>query len=181
MVGPQPLNVESTGTGIAPGPIGEVSYTIQRGRGPKDEGCGKQSGTSCDDIGTLTLHFAPSADPDSDTSAVGYRLRVTGGALPPGLQLPSEPLVGMGVAPQSEGTLFLTWIDGASDDQESVDFSLTLTPVDADGNTGPTSPAVHVHDEGSSGGGCNVHRHRAGRVAAPPALVALALLRRRRK
>jgi hypothetical protein len=166
------LTMQQTGIGDPPGPIGEVTYTTHRGVGPRRSGCsGGEMGTSCDDMGSVILHFKPAADPDSDAQSVGYRL-LFAGVLPSGLDVPVRPIV-------SDGELFLHFVDGATDEQEKIDFSLTITPVDANGNEGPKSPLVHVTDAGRDTGGCSVHTGRSGTLLVPMTIVVLALLRRR--
>lgn len=173
------LTVEASGNGERPGAIGDVTYTVRRGKGPERNGC-EQSMTSCDDIGSVALHFAPSEDADSEFGAVGYRIRVVEGTLPEDLQLPSEPLLASRDGDEGDATIWLRFVDGAHDEQESIAFAIRITPVDADGNEGPESDPILIRDEGSDG--CGVAR--GGSAHSPSAVllvVALALgLRRRR-
>jgi hypothetical protein len=173
------LTVETSGNGERPGAIGDITYTVTRGKGPERNGC-EQSMTSCDDIGSVALHFAPSEDADSEFGAVGYRIRVVGGTLPEGLELRSEPLLAFQDGDEGDAAIGLPFVDGAHDDQESIAFTIRITPVDADGNEGPESDPILIRDEG--GDGCGVARGGSGHGPSTALLVvALALgLRRRR-
>lgn len=146
----------------APAAIAEVRTQIIRGRG---DDCGAAS--SCDDLGRVELVVTAGGDDRTPAGSLGYRLVLVDGRLPRGASLPSEP------ARLSEGRLRIIWIDGASDDQESVSFTLSLIPIDLAGNEGPAT-TVRVRDAGS---GCS-----AGRVELPVwVLAALALLYARRR
>ena len=155
--GPQPLIMKQAGTGSPPEAVGEFTYSVTRGKGPKSAGCNSQSASSCDDLGRLLLHFKPSTDPDSEATAVGYRLRLVAGSVPAGLDVPREPLVAGG------GMIQLLWIDGATDDQEEFDFSLTLTPVDANGNEDPSHPQSEFPTrEAEEDAACAEGKHTGG-------------------
>jgi hypothetical protein len=154
---------------------GRLQVNIARGRGPA-RGCGgSASGTSCDELGRITLTVSASDD-RSPATAMGFRLALLGGRLPVGLLLPAQA-----VRARGDGTLLLAWTDGAQDEQEPIDFSLELRAVDAAGNT--SAPAlIGVHD-GDDDGGCALARSPrtpALLLAAPLTLAALALRRRRR-
>jgi hypothetical protein len=151
------LNVGATGMGAPPGPIGEVTYTVQRGKGPVSSGCGQSSASSCDDIGSITLDFAMSEDADNDASEVGYRVRIVEGNPPIDFMAPAGPLVARANGDGRQGTLSLHWADGATDDQETIAFAVTLTPIDADGNEGPESDLISIRSEAA--GGCVLARH----------------------
>jgi MYXO-CTERM domain-containing protein len=162
----------------APATVATVGVAVQRGRAPKSEGCGSMAASSCDDLGIVTLTPTAPADDRTDASALGYRVRLVAGALPDGSSLwPKAVVPGVG------GGLALVWIDGADDEQEPVDFTVTVAAVDRAGNEGPASAPVRVTDGGSSGG-C---RTRGAGDAASAGLVAMvvlaagALARRRRQ
>jgi len=118
-----------------------VRAQIIRGRA---DDCGAAS--SCDDLGRVELVVTPGADDRTPSEALGYRLMLIEGRLPRGASLPAEPVR------LSEGRLRIVWIDGASDDQESLSFTLSLTPIDLAGLEGPPT-TVRVRDPGS---GCAV-------------------------
>lgn len=153
---PTPLVVDAHEQQIdhtPPGKIPSVGVTIVRGRGPRGGCDGSQQSTSCDDLGTVTLHPTPPTDDRTAPGDLGYVVKVTAGNLPPGATLPSDTVL----ADPAAGLLALGWIDGANDDQESIDFTLTLTPVDRGGNAGPESDPIRVHDDGSASG-CRASR-----------------------
>jgi hypothetical protein len=169
---------DGTKTGAAPGPVADISYSVQRGKGPTG-GCGRSMATSCDDIGAITLHFTAATDADSKNTEVGYRVSFVGKA-PAGLTLPDAPSPPYFEQDDDrDATVWLHWADGATDDQEHLDFTLTITPVDSHGNVGPTSAPIHVIDDGS--GGCGLRRNGAGpdAFASALALTGAVLLRRR--
>jgi len=166
------LIMQQQGVGEPPGPIGDVTYTAQRGVGPRKSGCSGHMGTSCDGTGSVSLHFKPATDPDSDAQSVGYRIRLVSGSLPQGLHIPDGPV-------HSDGDIALIFDDGAEDDQEPIDFSVTITPTDANGNEGPTSPVIRVTNAGRDASGCSVRKGRTGTVLVPLTILSLALLRRR--
>jgi MYXO-CTERM domain-containing protein len=114
---------------------------MRRGKAP---GC---TGGSCDDIGTVRITVAPTDD-RTPPLGMGYRMRVISGPPPAGLNVPTDDVRA------SEGTwLFLSWGDGAEDDQEPFSFTLSIEPVDLAGHVGEAR-LVMVSDPGS--GGCAV-------------------------
>jgi len=161
---PHTLDLAEVGVDVAaPGPIAAIKTQIIRGRGAD---CGAAS--SCDDLGRVELTVTPGSDDRTPTDRLGYRLVLVDGRLPTGASLPSEPVR------LFSGRLLVLWLDGATDDQEAVSFTLALIPVDLAGNEGPAFE-VRVRDPGS---GC-----QGGHVELPLWLM-LALLtlhaRRRR-
>lgn len=157
-VAPDPSDLE------APAAPALVAIDVRRGVGPRGG-----MATSCDDLGFVTITVArPDDDPDLD-DAVGYHLALVDGVLPEGLTLSDDAWLGP--------DLSLIWIDGATDDQEALSFTLSLTPSDAAGNLGEPL-LVDVADPGSVGSvGCDA---LGGRGSAAWVLGAAALLRRRR-
>lgn len=153
-----------------PAKIETVGVEIRRGEGPEG-GCSRTS-TSCDDIGSITLVPTPPSDNRTAPNELGYRIRLVGGTLPEGLSLPSE-------AWRAEGSNFpalsLRWIDGSTDDQEAIDFTITLTAIDRAGNQGPESDPIRIHHTGSRLG-CRVAR--GGDVSFALVLGAMLCLRR---
>ena len=132
--------------------IEAVGMEVRRGKGPRG-GCSPTS-TSCDDIGTITLVPTPPSDDRTPSNELGYRIRLVSGTVPSGLTIPTEAWrVENGVVPG----LYLRWIDGASDDQEAIDFTVVLAAVDRAGNEGPESAPVRIHHPGSSSG-CRIAR-----------------------
>jgi hypothetical protein len=142
---------------------------IGRGRGPERSGCG-MSASSCDDMGTVI--FAVSATDDrTATNALGYRITFVRGVMPPGLQLPQGDVLS-----GTDGTFTLFWTDGASDEQEELDFALEVRAVDRGGNVSATGTRVEVQSPGS--GGCRVSRGGAHGLPSSTGALLLALLAR---
>lgn len=151
----------------------DVDVEIARGKAPRDNGDGTMTATSCDDLGTVALSIRGLADEQLED--MGLRLRVVGGELPEGAQIPDEP-VELGPYP-----VVISWIDGAADEQEPVDFTLTIAAVDRSGNEGPATE-VHVFDPGSSAAaGCQLAGGANGWDLSLIAPVALWLAYRRRQ
>jgi hypothetical protein len=101
------------------------------------------SGGACGGLASLVIPVErPDGDPDPEET-VGYRLALVDGALPAGLDLPDDPLVGP--------RILLVWSDRASEDP--FELTLSLTAVDAAGNEGDpveievTDPGVVPFDE----------------------------------
>lgn len=158
----------------APGDVVPGAVSIKRGVGPRSEGCDGQMATSCDDLGQLVIGLTAPTDDRTPGTKLGYRVRLVGGALPPGLTLPTEPVT----AVERSGGLVFVWIDGATDEQEEISFDITVTAVDLAGNESGKAVGVHVGDPGAEASGCQVGR----RSAAPTfvlALVAARLVSRR--
>lgn len=147
-----------------PGLVTVTATEIRRGKGPDTNlaSC-SQSATSCDDIGTLALQVA-AEDDQSPPDKLGYQLELTGGQLPSRLSLPT------GAVRAPSGIINLHWIDGASDDQETIAFALAVRAVDLAGNLGPAQ-TVLIHDPGS--GGCSLPPRRPN---TPWPLVTVAIL-----
>ena len=121
---------------------------ISRGVGPVDLGGGKMGASSCDDLGTISIDADPAAED------VGYVFEVTQGVAPEQL-LPDRPIK-LG----ESGYALFSWVDGATDEQEAVDFWLAITPVNRAGVEGPASEPIHIYHPGVSAedddafGGC---------------------------
>lgn len=131
-----------------------VGVSVRRGKGPEGSGCGGQGSSSCDDIGSIALIPTPPSDDRTPPNELGYRLRFVGGRLPDGLRIPDDARrLSQGEPP----ALDLRWIDGATDDQEPFDFTVTLTAIDKAGNEGPESAPIRIHHSGSSSG-CRIAR-----------------------
>jgi hypothetical protein len=178
------LEVGDDHAGEAPSGIAGPSATVHRGNGPDSTGCGQSSSTSCDDMGSVILNFEVATDVDSTRESVGYRVEVIAGTAPGSSfsQSTDQVLVPSFHSDDEHiGTLYFHWDDGATDDQEGIDFTITLTPVDANGNEGPTSDPIRIQDEGSSSG-CAVGEPQArpswASAAAILSAVAMAFARR---
>lgn len=156
---------------LAPTLPAPTSVTVNRGVGPRGAaGCG-QSTTSCDDLGSVQIGVA-ATDDQTPAARIGYRLRVVKGSAPRDL-VPQQAIEAV------SGVLFLAWLDGATDDQEGLDFTLEVVAVDGAGNeSAPQS--VRVQD---GGGGCALTGRRP--AGAPLALFAAGFIvltaRRRRR
>lgn len=126
----------------------DLSYEINRGVGGQQSGCSQES-TSCDDIGKIEIRLGTAQDDRTPVEAIGYRIELVSGQFPAGKLLPHLAVF----AP--EGMIVATWADGATDEQEPIDFSITITAIDAAGNTSAPSEILRIHDEGNSPG-CRV-------------------------
>lgn len=136
---------------------------ITRGRGPQRSGpFGGSSMSSCDDLGFLSLVLSQPADDRHDAEELGYYVEHVAGTLPDGMYVPGEPLRG----PE----LPLHWGDGATNDQEPLDFTLRVRAVDEAGNIGDPVE-VDVTDEG--GAGCSTTGSAASGWLAVLALLGL--------
>jgi hypothetical protein len=100
---------------------------------------------------------------------MGYVVTLVEGALPAGLTLPQGAVRSMG------GMIYLHWVDGDSDDQEALAFTVMVAAVDLAGNTGPGT-TISIRDAGS-GGGCSLIATRT-LSAWPVATFGLILLAR---
>ena len=148
-IGPEILDIrgpEAASEGEAPGAVSVTSVSVRRGRGGQSAGCGQIQRSSCDDLGSIRFELQPAADPDSSEGEVGYLIEVVRGEAPERLHL-------LGVAQlatQDDGVsaLRLSWIDGATDEQEPLMFWVTVRAIDADGHEGLRSGAIAVVDLG---------------------------------
>jgi hypothetical protein len=64
---------------------------------------------------------------------MGYLFSIVGGTLPRGFAVPSGPTT----AVTSGSEIFLSWDDGATDDQASFDFVLQVVAIDLAGACAP--------------------------------------------
>lgn len=136
-----------------PGRVETVGVLVRRGKGPETHGC-RQSSTSCDDIGGISLSPTPPSDDRTAPSELGYRIRYVDGRVPNGLRIPSRALK---LVPGDPPGIGMAWTDGATDEHEAFDFTVTLAAIDKAGNEGPESAPVRIHHSGSSSG-CRVAR-----------------------
>jgi hypothetical protein len=143
-------------------------------RGSASEGC---SHNTCEGVGVLAIGGA-ATDDVTPAEGIGYRFSVVAGALPPSflilLDQPSRATV-------SDGKIWLDWGDGATDDQEPIDFTLEVIAIDRAGNESAPQ-TVRVADD--SGAACAI---AGGGPRRPPfawfvglALTGVLVARRRR-
>lgn len=128
-----------------PAAVGEPTYSVRRGRGPERSGC-SESGSSCDDIGGISVHLGEVSDDRTLPGEMGFWIELVSGSPPSGINLPSTL-----VRADSSRSLHFNWSDGADDDQEAIDFTLRIRAVDRAGNEGPPSE-LRIRDDGSSEG-----------------------------
>ena len=148
-----------------------LETTIKRGMGPQQQGCG-QGSSSCDDLGVITI-AARATDDVTPPTRIGYRLTLAAGSTPAGLQLPSSPVEFAG-----GGGVALAWLDGATDDQEPINFTLQVVAIDLAGNESAPQ-TVRIRDD--SGHACAVARGHRGWGALAAAAVAAMFLRVRNR
>ena len=147
--------------------------TVARGFAPG--GCSRSS-SSCDDIGIIQV-FPKAMDDMTAADRIGYRLTLAAGVLPSGLTLPADAIELEPGYPY----LRLTWVDGASDNQDAFEFTLAIVAIDLAGNES-TPQAIVVGDGGAPRGGCRLSPGRApGPAEILLALLGLALAARRRR
>jgi hypothetical protein len=153
------------------------------GRGFAPAGCSGSS-SSCDDIGVIQIE--PKATDDmTPADRIGFRITLAAGTLPSGLTLPADTID----LPPGFPFVGLTWVDGATNDQDPLDFTLSIVAVDLAGNeSAPQAVAVHDDGGGSGGSSCQLsygHSGRSGRTPAPAAICltffALLVAARRRR
>jgi hypothetical protein len=175
---PSPLVIDPAEQAVDVTPPGQVSVVVpqlKRGVGPSGSGCGSQTATSCDDLGRLTLRVAAPAEDRTAPEQLGYRIRVVAGTPPSGLTFPDGAVV------QYAWGLDFAWIDGATNDQEPIDFVIDVAAVDRAGNQGPPSAPVRIADGGGSGKGCRVARGGDARSFALVLAALFGLARRKRR
>lgn len=97
------------------------------------------------------------------------------GKLPAGLTLPADA-----IEPAAAVTIFIHWDDGATNDQEAIDFTLNVVAIDAAGNESEPR-TMKVSDD--PGFGCMVARQSPSRhrIAFVTVAALLFVTRRRRR
>jgi len=134
---------------------------------------GACGGNSCEGIGTLAIGAAASDDL-TPANGIGYQFVLVAGALPAGFTLPQGP----SKVTISDDKIWFAWDDGATDDQEDIDFTLSVVAIDAAGNeSAPQTVRVSDHP----GFGCAVARRRSTRDGLACVVVAAAILATRRR
>ena len=104
---------------------------------------------------------------------IGYLFTLVSGSLPQGLELP-------GAVEPFAGELGFIWIDGRTNDQEPIDFTVRVVAIDLAGNESAPQ-MVRVTDDGDAGGGCAIgHARPYARGLVWVTVVALLLAARRR-
>ena len=115
---------------------------IQRGRGPHCDPSGVCMQSSCDELGFVELRFHPPTDDRSEAAELGYVTWVSDGSSPDDDGSLDQVDPRMAEVRDGEAHLVLSWLDGATDDQEALDLVLAVAAVD---QTGKQGPAAHVH------------------------------------
>ena len=126
--------------------------SVKRGRGPVAAGNGLMSASSCDDLGFITVRIddLPGDDRTPDIS-LGYLVIPAGGTWPKTHSFPEKAVRGL-----EEGSeISLAWIDGATDEQEAIEFAFSIVVVDLAGNQSEPSDPIWVRDAGSSSADCH--------------------------
>jgi hypothetical protein len=131
----------------------------------EEPGCGVDS--SCDDVSVIRLDIVAG----QGEMPAGFLLELVDGALPPGVVLPSDPVV------THDGTIWLHYTDDP-DDPARFSASIRITPVDRVGNVGPTTDPIHVSNRNE---GCRIGAGRRHGLAWALLGVALLALQRRRR
>lgn len=149
----------------------------QFSRHPDLPRCGNPS--SCVGSGAIRIVLSAPADDRTPGAEMGYVFEVTGGTLPTNLSLPETP-----VRATSDGGISFLF----SDDDQSIDVTLSVRAMDLGGNLGAPATVRVTHPgkvgcvggPGNDAGGCSAGA-RAGLGAAAMVLLALAITLHRRK
>jgi len=165
-------------------PLTGFNYLGRGHESPGAEGCGGSGDPGCDAYGAV--HVAPAATDDvSPEYKIGYRFTVASGTPPAGLVLPENAVD----FPLGEIAFNFLWNDGATDDQEPVNFTLRIVAVDQAGNeSAPQTLAVHedvptpLPNTTYNDGNCRISNSRMPPrgVASMASLLVIAIVRRRR-
>jgi len=118
-------------------------------------GCYEPGGSSCGDVGSLTITL-PASDDQTPVEDVGFRLSVASGTPPADFHLPGHDVRAIA------GRITLLWSG-----KGSLAFVLSVAPIDAAANLGE---AVMVPVSFGEEGGCSVT------TGAPPGLLPACLL-----
>ncbi len=115
----------------APGQVAGRVVRVQRGRSRL------LLKSSCDDLGIIEIEIDAAEDDRTAPDELGYRLELSAGRLPRGLNLPPDAIR---VGPDRR--VLLVWPDRGP--RRKVDFQLTVQAVDKAGNAGPPSESIPV-------------------------------------
>jgi len=138
---PEPHQIDETQKRVdsqGPSQVRIQNVVITRGRG---HALGCSDLTSCDDLGVLSVEFSIADDDQTPADLMGYKLELSFGTLPEGMLLP-------GTVRAKDGVIDVAWPDGATDNQERIDFILHVTAVDLAGNAATPSEGYHVQQGG---------------------------------
>jgi|SRR5262245_17758268 len=126
-----------------PGQVVATLVSIGRGRAPGP------NANSCDDLGTIRIELLRFEDDRTPQEKLGYVVKLAEGTLPEHWLLQDTPYR---ILPDRDGRLRFTlvWIDGATDEQEPIDFSLVVSAVDLAGNEGPPSLPIRIRHPGGT-------------------------------
>ena len=140
-----------------PAVVVEGPLDLKRGIGPRSvEGRpGHHYSTSCDDIGYFAVEIEPGRDERTDREQLGYAFEVIEGEAPAGLfgrgpvGLPSA---GLTPAQGERHLLSFWWADGATNEQEALDFTFVIRTVDRGGNKSAPSAPITIEHAGYEAG-----------------------------
>jgi hypothetical protein len=126
---------------FAPSPPHMSLMSVQRGLGPGPDG----SGSSCNDIGEIILKLDEVAQDDrTPPDKMGYLWQVKDGQPPSELEPLPRP-----VRLSVDGLLSVWWVDGATHEQEPLEFSVTVTAFDLAGNPSQPSASIQIRHPGN--------------------------------
>ena len=126
---------------LPPSPPRMSVLNVKRGRAAGPDG----QGSSCNDMGEISLKLEQAArDNRTPPEKMGYLWQVREGQVPAGLAPPVGP-----VRLTAEGILPLFWIDGSTDDQEPLEFSITVSAFDLAGNQSEPSADIQIRHPGN--------------------------------
>ncbi|HUP64172.1 MAG TPA: hypothetical protein VM557_02675 [Thermoanaerobaculia bacterium] len=102
--------------------------------------------TSCDDIGFITVRIDDlPGDNRTPKTALGYFVIPAGGTWPEAHFFPENAVRGL----SEGGEISLAWADGATDEQEAIEFAFSIVAVDLAGNESEPSDPIWVRHAGS--------------------------------
>lgn len=165
--------IDDTSTDVVPPSLPTLDeLSVTRGVGPTSAGFGTQMSSSCDDLGWITLLLSAEDDVSAPEN-LGFTFALDTGSLP--FTLPTEA-----VRP-FDGSITFVWIDGATDEQEPIEATVTVNTMDEAGNLSAESLLLTISDEGSEEGvkGCSTGSGAPGLGLGLLGLVALGARRRR--
>jgi len=153
-------------------------------------------GPDCSNYGTISLNFEPAVDNRTPGEEMGYRVKLVGGELPKGLELPDHPVLAKQIRESESVRLGFDWHDGYHSDRDCYEdgdsvscdterwqdpfwFEIEIVPVDLAGLEGaPLLVTVeHAGREADDGMGCSFSRRSVGLGPLLLGLTFLVLLR----